>query len=58
MTREEFEIAIREAIRNNVTADTCGCGCNQTVIDGIDDAVKEISDTAEGCIRPTEGTAR
>lgn len=43
MNHEEFEAAVGEAIRNNVTAETCGCGCNQTIIDGIEDAAKEIA---------------
>ena len=42
MTRSEFEAVVREAINANVTAETCGCGCNQTIMYGIADAVKEI----------------
>lgn len=47
MTRAEFEAAVREAINDNVTATTCGCGCGQTVIDGIGDAVAEIGSKFE-----------
>lgn len=47
MTREEFEAAVREAINDNVSAETCGCGCGQTVIDGVPDAVKEIGSRFE-----------